>query len=76
MNDWLSEIEEFIPKIINYPYITDARPDMRRLARVIRELANVIRNIELDENTAIVYSPEGLIKSLVLLSSDAKELLK
>ena len=78
MSDWLSEIEEHVGEWQKHDHLSSTwfTEDVAMMARVIREMANVVRYIELDDGNAIIYAPEALIREMNNLSPDAKELLK
>ena len=84
MTNWLSEIEGRIKN--KYAQALEsgegdlaldvAITDGEDTTRVLRELAGVLKYIELDEGNAIIYAPEALIREMNNLSYFAKVLLK
>ena len=77
MFDWLSEIEKICDYIVPSPtgeilFVSISEVDLRRMARVIRELARFALKLE---GIALYYNPT-VRHERDNLSPDAKELLK
>lgn len=72
---WLSEIVEEAAELNAIYRNKFYGVEIPRMARVIRELVNVVRYIELDEGDVIIYAPEALIRSMNVFSPDTKEVI-